>query len=62
MSADDCKKKGQEPARGPATPPEDRAPEATNQVQAKKPEAPPIFKIVRADPKNTLNFEDVADK
>lgn len=63
MSPEDPRKDA-EAERAAPKPPEERPPEATNQVQATPPAKPaaPLFRIVRADPKNTLNFEDVADK
>ncbi|MCE9594355.1 MAG: hypothetical protein K8S98_09175 [Planctomycetes bacterium] len=47
--------------KSPATPPTDASKsEAPTDPAAPKPKY--VFKIVPADPKNTLDFEDTADK
>ena len=50
--------------------PESAAPQPPDKTQPREPEAPAepppkkpyVFKILPADPKNSLDFEDVADK
>jgi hypothetical protein len=62
MSHDDKKK----PPLPTGTPVPPNAPDAksTSPVAKNKPETKPkpLFRIVPADPKNSLNFEDTADK
>ena len=60
-------KANEQPGRAPK--PEAAAPRDSNAPVEESKTIPPnlkpgpyVFKIVKADPKNTLNFEDVADK
>ncbi len=62
MTQDDKKK----PAQGPTGVPMPGAPDAKDPspVSKNKPDTKPkpLFRIVPADPKNSLSFEDTADK
>lgn len=53
-------KRKDEAPKSPTSPADAAKPEAPTDPAAPKPKY--VFKIVPADPKNTLDFEDTADK
>ncbi|MBL8694071.1 MAG: hypothetical protein JNJ88_08240 [Planctomycetes bacterium] len=64
MSDPQNPKKAHAPADSGSTLPPEAAPQSAAPIEESKP-APPakfVFKVVRADPKNAFDFEDVADK